>query len=75
VAPDGLAFDGTTLWVATELGRQLAGIAPRAQRIVTSVTVAEHGLINANLVMVFDDGSLWLPILDGGVVLWVEPPA
>jgi len=25
--------------------------------------------------MVFEDGSLWLPILDDGVVLRVTPPA
>jgi hypothetical protein len=25
--------------------------------------------------MVFEDGSLWLPILDDGVVLRVVPPA
>jgi hypothetical protein len=38
-------------------------------------TIAEHGLINANQVMAFEDGSLWLPILDDGVVLRVTPPA
>jgi hypothetical protein len=26
-------------------------------------------------VMAFEDGSLWLPILDDGVVLRVTPPA
>jgi hypothetical protein len=75
VAPDGLAFDGTTLWVATEIGPEIAGIDVRIQRIVASATVAEHGLIDANQLLVFEDGSLWLPILDDGTVLRVRPPA
>ena len=45
IAPDGLAFDGTTLWVATELGPELAGIDPATHEIVAHVVVAEHGLI------------------------------
>ena len=75
VAPDGLAFDGTTLWVATEIGPELIGIDPTTHEIVAKATVADHGLINANQVMVFEDGSLWLPILDDGAVLRVAPPA
>jgi DNA-binding beta-propeller fold protein YncE len=75
VTPDGLAFDGTTLWVATELGPELAGIDPATQEIVAYVVVAEHGLINANQVMAFEEGSLWLPILDDGTVLRVRRPA
>jgi hypothetical protein len=42
---------------------------------VATATVAEHGLINANQVMAFEEGSLWLPILDDGLVLRVGPPA
>jgi virginiamycin B lyase len=75
VAPDGLAFDGTTLWVATEIGPELAGIDVATQEVVAEATVADNGLINANQVMAFEDGSLWLPILDDEVVLRVEPPA
>jgi hypothetical protein len=75
VAPDGLAFDGTTLWVATEIGPELAGIDPTTQEVVVPATVSDHGLINANQVMVFEEGSLWLPILDDDVVLRVTPPA
>ena len=75
VTPDGLAFDGTTLWVATEIGPELTGIDPSTQEVVATATVADHGLINANQVMVFEDGSLWLPILDDGAVLRVAPPA
>ena len=75
VAPDGLAFDGTTLWVATEIGPELAGIDPSTQEVVATATVSDHGLINANQVIVFEDGSLWLPILDDDVVLRVTPPA
>ena len=75
VTPDGLAFDGTTLWVATEIGPELAGIDPSTQQAVATATIADHGLINANQVMVFEDGSLWLPILDDGAVLRVTPPA
>ena len=75
IAPDGLAFDGTTLWVATELGPELAGIDPATHEIVAHVVVAEHGLINANQVMVFEEGSLWLPILDDRTVLRISPPA
>jgi DNA-binding beta-propeller fold protein YncE len=75
VAPDGLAFDGTALWVATEIGPELTGIDPETQEVVAKATVSDHGLINANQVMVFEDGSLWLPILDDGVVLRVTPPA
>jgi hypothetical protein len=37
--------------------------------------VADQGLINANQVMIFDGGSLWLPVLDEGVVLRMIPPA
>ena len=74
VTPDGLAFDGTTLWVATEIGPELTGIDPSTQEVVATATVSDHGLINANQVMVFEDGSLWLPILDDGVVLRVTPP-
>ena len=74
VTPDGLAFDGSTLWVATEIGPELAGIDPSTKEIVATATVSDHGLINANQVMVFEDGSLWLPILDDGVVLRVAPP-
>jgi YVTN family beta-propeller protein len=75
VTPDGLAFDGTTLWVATEIGPELTGIDPSTQEVVARATVADHGLINANQVMVFEDGSLWLPILEDGAVLRVAPPA
>jgi len=75
VAPDGLAFDGTTLWVATEIGPELNGIDPETQEVVAEATVSDHGLINANQVMAFEDGSLLLPILDDGVVLRVTPPA
>ena len=75
VTPDGLAFDGTTLWVATEIGPELTGIDPSTQEVVATATVADHGLINANQVMLFEDGSLWLPILDEGTVLRVAPPA
>jgi DNA-binding beta-propeller fold protein YncE len=75
VAPDGLAFDGTTLWVATEIGPELTGIDPETQEVVAKATVSDHGLINANQVMAFEDGALWLPILDDGTVLRVAPPA
>ena len=75
VAPDGLAFDGTVLWVATEIGPELTGIDPETHEVVAKATVSDHGLINANQVMAFEDGSLWLPILDDGVVLRVTPPA
>lgn len=75
VAPDGFAFDGTTLWVATELGPELAGIDPGTHEIVSRAVVADHGLINANQVMAYEAGSLWLPIIDDGEVLRVEPPA
>ena len=75
IAPDGLAFDGTTLWVATEAGPELAGIDPVAREVVTEVVVAEEGVINANQVMVFEEGSLWLPIFGQGTVVRVEPPA
>ena len=75
VAPDGLAFDGSILWVATEIGPELVGIDVATQQVVAESTVADHGLINANQVMAFEDGSLWLPILDDGVVLRVTPSA
>jgi DNA-binding beta-propeller fold protein YncE len=58
VAPDGLAFDGSTLWVATEIGLGLAGIDPSTQEVIATATVADHGLINSNQVMVFEDVSL-----------------
>ena len=48
---------------------ELTGIDPSTQEVVARATVADHGLINANQVMVFEDGSLWLPILDDGAVL------
>jgi hypothetical protein len=51
------------------------GIDVATQQVVAESTVADHGLINANQVMAFEDGSLWLPILDDGVVLRVTPPA
>jgi hypothetical protein len=38
---------------------------------VATATVAEQGLINANQVMAFEEGSLWVPILDDGLVLRV----
>jgi len=62
-------------WVATEIGSELAGIDPSTQDVVATASVSDHGLINANQVMVFEDGSLWLPILDDGVVLRVTQPA
>jgi YVTN family beta-propeller protein len=74
-APDGLAFDGNILWVATEIGPELVGIDLGTHEILAEATVADHGLINANQLMVFEDQSLWLPILDDGVVLRVAPPA
>jgi hypothetical protein len=42
---------------------------------VAKATVSDHGLINANQVLAFEDDALWLPILDDGVVLRVTPPA
>jgi hypothetical protein len=75
VAPDGLAFDGSILWVATEIGPELVGIDVSTQEVVVESTVADNGLINANQVMAWEDGSLWLPILDDGVVVRVDPPA
>ncbi len=73
IAPDGMAFDGSTLWVATELGPELTGIDPATDSVVASATVAEEGSINANQIMVFEDGALWLPILGRGTVLRVAP--
>ena len=75
VAPDGLAFDGEIVWVATELGPELVGVDVIDNAILVSGTVADHGSINANQVMAFESGSLWLPILDDGVVLEVPPLA
>ena len=77
VAPDGLAADaqGFIVWVATEIGPELIGIDTATDEIVATATVADQGLINANQVMAFVAGSLWLPILDDGVVLRVLPPA
>ena len=60
---------------STEAGPELAGIDPASQEVVTTVVVADEGVINANQVMVFEEGSLWLPILGQGTVLRVEPPA
>jgi hypothetical protein len=37
IASDGLAFDGTTLSVATESGPELAGMDPVSQEIVSAV--------------------------------------
>jgi hypothetical protein len=70
--PDGLAFDGQTVWLATERGPQLAGIEALGE--ATPYRVADEGLINANQVMVFAYGSLRLPILERGVVLRVARP-
>jgi streptogramin lyase len=74
VAPDGMAFDGSTLWIATELGPEITGIDPSTADVVASATVAEEGSITANQIMAFDDGALWLPILGRGTVLRVTPP-
>ncbi|MGH2635769.1 MAG: hypothetical protein ACRDHU_06465 [Actinomycetota bacterium] len=76
IAPDGLAFDGTFIvWVATEVGPELAGIDVATNEVVATGRVAEEGAINANQVMVFEGGTLWLPILGRGAVLRVTPLA
>jgi len=75
VAPDGLAFDGSIVWAATEIGPQLAGIDPATNQLFATSDIAGHGLIAANQVMAFDADSLWLPILEDDVVLRVRPPA
>lgn len=77
VAPDGLATDADAfvVWVATEIGPELVGIDTATDEILATGTVADQGLINANQVMASEGGSLWLPILDDGVVLRVQPPA
>jgi len=61
--------------VATEIGPELVGIDVATHQVVAESTVADNGSINANQVMAFEDGSLWLPILDDGVVLRVAVPA
>jgi hypothetical protein len=75
LAPDGLAFDGELLWVATANGPELAGIGVASETAVVAAQVADEGFINANQVMAFEADSLWLPILGRGVVLQVTPPA
>ncbi len=56
--------------MATELGPQIAGIDAFDETPIAYL-VADEGLINANQVTVYTDGSLWLPILERGVVLRV----
>jgi hypothetical protein len=75
IAPDGLATDGTFVFVATENGPSLAAIEILDNNLVFPETpVADEGFITANQVMVLDSGSLWLPVLGRGVVLRVLPP-
>jgi hypothetical protein len=75
IAPDGLATDGTFVFVATENGPSLATIDIASDALVVPETpVAEEGFITANQVLVLDSGSLWLPILGRGAVLRVTPP-
>jgi hypothetical protein len=75
IAPDGLATDGTFVFVATENGPSLAAIEIVDDNLVFPETpVADEGFITANQVMVFDSGSLWLPILGRGIVLRVRQP-
>jgi YVTN family beta-propeller protein len=78
IAPDGLAAqpEGFTFFVATELGPEVAAIDVGGEYgLVAEERVADEGAINANQVMVLEDGDLWLPILGRGVVLRLTPPA
>jgi streptogramin lyase len=76
VAPDGLAMDPPfTVWVATASGPQVVGIDVGVGGVVATAEIADEGFINANQVVAYGSGSLWLPILGRGVVLRVAPPA
>ena len=73
--PDGmLAVDGA-MWVATDLGPLLMRIDPGSNEVTSSVEVAEQGTINANQLIAFADGDLWLPLFESGKVVRVAMPA
>lgn len=75
IAPDGLAADDFTVFVATENGPRLAAIDPVDNNLLLpEAKVGDEGFISANQVMVYESGSLWLPILGRGVVLRVRRP-
>jgi hypothetical protein len=75
IAPDGLATDGTFVFVATENGPSIAAIEIVDDNLILEETpIADEGFITANQVMVLDSGLLWLPILGRGVVLRVRAP-
>jgi len=81
VVPLQVAVGEGGVWVSNSDDDTVSRIDPSSDEVVAEIdvlaeaTVADHGLINPNQVMAFEDRSLWLPILDDGVVLRVAPPA
>ena len=67
-APDAIAAGGDRVWVAHTLGRSVAGIDPRTNRVVESVQVASRATD-----VIYGEGSVWASLGAAHKVQRVDP--
>jgi virginiamycin B lyase len=67
-APDAIAAGGDRVWVAHTLGRSVAGIDPRTDKVVESVEVASRATD-----VIYGEGSVWVSLGPAHKVQRVDP--